>query len=120
LFLQNQIDEWQGFWDGFFEYATDAKDLEYAQWFRNEMATNLRDSTQNSNVYVLAPNCYHHGFSYDSNLWEVQVNGWSAASLLDGILAGANPPQLVLDGCKGLPCSPDTTAPGHTDCWLQP
>ena len=37
LFLQNQIDEWQGFWNGFFSYASNSIAFEYVFVFATEV-----------------------------------------------------------------------------------
>jgi hypothetical protein len=119
LFLQSQIDEWQGFWNGFFDYATDAHGYEYAGWFRNETRRLLRHSTMAraegpGPVFGFAPNCYHHGLSYDSRFWEVQAGGFSSATALSALLQRARLPALVADECKGLPCGPQTH--GFPEC----
>ena len=66
LFLQSQIDEWQGFWNGFFGYATVADAYEYAGWFRQESQRLLRASaaaqqaeTPMGTFHAFSPNCYH-------------------------------------------------------------
>ena len=114
LFLQNQIDEWQGFWNGFFDYATDADAFEYMAWFREESARTL-GAAAGDDVYVFSPNCYHHGLAYDDIFWQVTVDEWTSASMMEALLfGGAPPPRLVLDDCAGQPCSPKTS--GHDDC----
>lgn len=115
LFLQNQIDEWQGFWNGFYNYSKDNADYEYAGWFRNEASFQLQAAAASSpNVYVFGPNCYHHGLTYDPMFWGVTVGGWSSASLLQALLKGSAP-RTVLDYCEGLPCSPGTSS-DFPDC----
>ena len=117
LLLQNQIDEWQGFWNGFFDYETDAKSFAYASWFRIESSRTLEAAVKanGKNLYVFSPNCYHHGLAYDNIFWQVTVGNWTAASMMNALFQNhAPPPQLVLDDCDGLPCSPNTH--GHTDC----
>eukprot|EP00656_Telonema_subtile_P015437 TRINITY_DN18089_c0_g1_i1.p1 TRINITY_DN18089_c0_g1~~TRINITY_DN18089_c0_g1_i1.p1 ORF type:complete len:334 (-),score=53.36 TRINITY_DN18089_c0_g1_i1:166-1167(-) len=117
LLLQNQIDEWQGFWNGFFNYSTDPQAYRYAAWFRRETRRTLQQAvTDNRNLYAFSPNCYHHGLAYDSIMWQVTVDGWTSASMLAALLRGEEAPQLAMDDCVGLPCSPQTTAPGHDDC----
>ena len=44
LVLQSQIDEWQGFWNGFFNYTKDATAFEYATWFRATTSKQLQHS----------------------------------------------------------------------------
>ena len=44
LVLQSQIDEWQGFWNGFFNYTRDATAFEYATWFRATTSKQLQHS----------------------------------------------------------------------------
>lgn len=117
LLLQNQVDEWQGFMNGFFAYATDAKAFDYATWFRGETSALLRgNAAANENLYVFAPNCYHHGLSYDDIYFQVTVDKWTVASMLGALFdaAASPPPRVVLDDCAGLPCSPATS--GHADC----
>ncbi|KAH8098265.1 pectin acetylesterase [Aureococcus anophagefferens] len=87
LFLQNQIDEWQGFWNGFFDYATDAGAFEYMAWFREESARTL-EAAAGDDVYVFSPNCYHHGLAYDDIFWQVTVDEWTSASMMEAILFG--------------------------------
>ena len=52
----------------------------------------------------------------DNIFWQVKVGTWSASSMLAALLqdGGTLPPQLVVDRCEGLPCSPATV--GHADC----
>ena len=115
LLLQNQIYEWQGFWNGFFDYATDADAFEYMGWFRRESARTLAAASDGGKeLYVFAPNCYHHGLAYDDIFWTVTVGEWTAASMMAAIFEGAPPPRFVLDDCDGQPCSPKTR--GHEDC----
>lgn len=117
LLLQNQIDEWQGFWNGFFAYATSKDAFAYATWFREQSSDRLaRNAGENDAVHVFSPNCYHHGLAYDDIFWSVKVGEWSAASMLAALLEDRDEkaPFLVLDDCAGLPCSPATT--GHADC----
>jgi len=113
LFLQNQIDEWQGFWNGFFNFAQDPADYEYALWFRGESSLQLQAAASSLHVHVFGPNCYHHGLSYDPMFWSVMVDGWTSASLLSALINGTAP-RTVLDYCDGLPCSPGTH--GFPDC----
>lgn len=119
LFLQNQIDEWQGFWNGFFDYATARDSWVYMEWFRRESQRTMQAAVAaSSKVFLFAPNCYHHGLSYDSIWWEVRVDGWSASSMLAALLdddTTSAPPNLVVDDCVGLPCSPSTVGQ-HSDC----
>eukprot|EP00658_Telonema_sp_P-2_P032362 TRINITY_DN23986_c0_g1_i1.p1 TRINITY_DN23986_c0_g1~~TRINITY_DN23986_c0_g1_i1.p1 ORF type:complete len:463 (+),score=96.44 TRINITY_DN23986_c0_g1_i1:96-1484(+) len=112
LWLQNQIDEWQGFWNGFFNYSQDPRAYGYAGWFRAESRRELgRAAGSTSDLFVFSPNCYHHGLSYDSRFWEVRVDGWSSGSMLEAILSGDDTmPQVVIDDCHGLPCSPGSIA----------
>ena len=44
LVLQSQIDEWQGFWNGYFNYTKDATAFEYATWFRATTSKQLQHS----------------------------------------------------------------------------
>merc|ERR1719318_1019024 len=60
LIIQMQIDEWQGFWDGFSLYASDKDDYRYATWFRERTQRTLSALTL-PNVHVFSPNCYIHG-----------------------------------------------------------
>jgi hypothetical protein len=53
-------------------------------------------------------------------LTQVTVNGWTSGGLLRALLDETHPapPQLVLDECLGIPCSPQTV--GHADCVTVP
>jgi hypothetical protein len=122
LILQNQIDEWQGFWNGFFNYTQDNDSFDYATWFRARSQATLRAAASGTNrdsVHIFSPNCYHHGLAYDSIFWEVKVDGWSSSTMLQSLLEQptgslAVTPHMVIDTCDGLPCSPGTV--GHADC----
>ncbi len=106
--------EWQGFWNGFFAYASEAHAYEYAAWFRNTSYGSLQNAAVSSDsLSVFGPNCYHHGLSYDARFWEVKAGGSSAATMLAGLLAGEKP-RVSLDSCEGLPCSPATK--GYSEC----
>ena len=117
LLLQSQIDEWQGFWNGFFSYATDRMAYDYAAWFRTAQRTALVESlSASSNLRAFSPNCYHHGLSYDARFWSVRTGGWSAATMLEAMLDGSAGPTLAMDDCAGLPCSPETAAAYADEC----
>ena len=87
------------------------------EWFRRESQRTMQAAVAaSSNLFVFAPNCYHHGVSYDNIWWEVRVDGWSASSMLTAVLADPkSAPNLVIDDCAGLPCSPSTVGQ-HADC----
>ena len=118
LVLQSQIDEWQGFWNGFFNYTKDATAFEYATWFRATTSKQLQHSAvAGDDMHIFSPNCYHHGLAYDARFWELKVTqgaapAWSGATMLGSLLGGKPTPHAVVDACDGLPCSP-ATGPGY-------
>jgi hypothetical protein len=117
LLLQSQIDEWQGFWNGFFAFASEQPAFAYASWFRSTQRRALQESAAASaHLFAFSPNCYHHGLSYDQRFWMIRTDGWSAATMLASLLIEHRAevgPRLVMDNCAGLPCSPETS--GYDD-----
>merc|ERR1712110_1343443 len=102
LYMQMQIDEWQGFWNGFTGWKTaGSPDQDYALWFRGEH-TRVLAAASGGNVYVHSPNCYIHGVASSAIWWDVIVGGYSPRSMLSALVNGhAGVPHLVMDGCEG-------------------